>query len=379
MYEDETAINIENRMLDRIDGTVYDKRPGQIIQTALASTAIELAKLYQQLDFLDQQHSPETADREHLEAWCRTFSITPLQATYAIHKAVIVMKEGYECPIGSRFSQEGDLNFTLISKNDIENEYSVQCETAGEAGNTAYGRIIPILNIPGLISATITGLEIPGTDIEGDDSLRERFEAHFQDKSYGWNLATYKQEVSKLQGVGGCKFVRHFLEKDFWVGVYIMDSTHHKASEELIESVQNYLLPILPDYSEPVINNSGEGEVAIGHVPKVMSVEEVPINITLHLDLNSTTKYGEIENAVKEKITAYLDRLNSQWDEQNYLTVRVSGIETAILDIKGVEDIYDTLINGERANLQLGEFEIAVLGDVIKDDNNSYRTVKYVG
>ncbi len=379
MYEDETAINIENRMLDRIDGTVYDKRTGQIIQTTLAATAIELAKLYQELNFIDEQHSPDTADRSHLEAWCRTFSITPLQATYAIHKARIVMAEGFECPIGSRFSQDSDLNFTVISKNDAENEYSVQCETAGEIGNTAYGRIIPILNIPGLISASIIGLEIPGTDIESDESLRERFKANFQDKSYGWNLATYKQEVSKIQGVGGCKFLRHFEEKDWWVGVYIIDTTYRKASEELINLVQETLLPILPDYSEPVINNSGEGEVAIGHVPKVMTVDEIPVNITLHLDLDSTTRYGEIENTIKEKITGYLDSLNKRWDEQEYLTVRVSGIESAILDIKGVEDIYDTLINGERANLQLGSYEIAVLGELTKDDNNSFRTVKNVG
>ena len=370
MYEDETAINIENRMLDRIDGTVYDKRPGQIIQTALAATAIELANLYKQLEFIDEQHSPDTADRSHLEAWCRTFSITPLQATYAVHKAVIEMREGYEVPIGSRFSQEGDLNFTLISKNDKPNEYSVQCETAGEIGNTAYGRIIPIINIPGLLSATITGLEIPGTDVESDESLKERFKANFQDKSYGWNLATYKQEVSKLQGVGGCKFVRHFEEKDFWIGVYIMDSTFKKASEELIGRVQEFLLPILPDYSEPVINNSGEGEVAIGHVPKVMSVTEKQINLNLHLDLSYGTLYEELEATIKQKVTDYLNNLNSRWDENDYLVVRVSGIEAAILDVQGVTDIYDTEINGERANLTLGEFEIAVLGDIQKEVSN---------
>lgn len=376
MFEEETKTNIENRMLDRIDNTKFDTRPGSIIQTNTGSFAVELAKFYEWAKYLDEQISPLTADREHLEGWGKAFSITPLHATYAILKATIIMKEGYECPIGSRFSQE-NLNFTLITK-DGDTEYSLQCEQAGEQGNSAYGRIVPILNIPGLESATITGTAIPGTDLESDESLRERFTENFQDKSYGWNIATYKQEIPKIQGVGGLKLVRYFQQKDWYVGVYIMDSTYQKASEELISLVQETLLPILPDYEEPTIQNSGDGEVAIGHVPIVMSALEETVDIKLHLEFEMGYSYGQLENTIREKIQKYLtEECNKQWSEQEYLIVRTSGIENAILEIPGIIDIYDTEINGQKANLQLDPLEITKLG-TITDGGSTLRTVKTV-
>lgn len=363
MYENETREAIESRSLDRIDPS-YDTRVGSIIQTFVADVAIEMALFYEKLAYTDEQISPETADREHLERWAKTFSINPLPATYAVLKARIFMGEGYECPIGSRFSQD-TLTFVLISKNDEENEYSVQCEQAGEIGNTAYGRIIPLLNIPGLQSAEIVGTEIPGTEVESDESLRERFEDNFRDKSYGWNMATYRQEIAKIQGVGGFKIIRHFEEKDFWVGIYLIDSTYQKASEELIELVQTTLLPILPDHDQPTIENSGDGLVAIGHVPIVMSAEEKEINITLHLDFRDGSSYETLEETIKEKIQDYLtNECNKKWDQESSIIVRVSGIENAVLGVDGVVDIYDTEINGQKSNVELGEFEITKLGTV---------------
>lgn len=377
MFENETAANIELRMLERVDNTKYDTRPGSIIQTPLASVAIELAKIYEQLNFIDQQLSPLTADSEHLDIWGRTFSVNRLSATYAIVSATIEMEEGYECPIGSRFSQE-QLNFTLITK-DGDNQYSLQCEELGEIGNTAFGRIIPIINIPGFLSGTITGYSIPGTDIESDESLRNRFQNNFSDKAYGWNIAMYKQEIAKIQGVGGLKLERYFTEKDWWVGVYIIDSTYQKASEELIELVQNTLLPLLPDYEQPTIENSGDGEVAIGHVPKVMSAEEVDINLKLNVDISSSYSYEQLESTIKEKIQNYLtNECNKKWGDEDRITVRVSGIENAILEIEGVEDIYDTEINGNKANLELQPLQITKLGAVERGESGKSRTVKNV-
>lgn len=362
MYEEETREEIERRTMDRINPK-FDPRVGSIIQTNLASAAIELELLYKALAYIDRQISPDTADREHLERWAGTFSISPLPATYAILKAKIVMKEGYECPIGSRFSQE-DLNFVVITKN-ADQEFSVQCEQAGEIGNTAYGRIVPILNIPGLLSAEITGTEIPGADIEDDESLLDRFVNNFRNLSYGWNMAMYRQEISKIRGVGGFKVVRYFEQKDFWVGVYLIDSTYQKASEELIGLVQTTLHPLVPDLEQPTIENSGDGLVAIGHVVKVMSAEEKLINLTLHMDFSPEYSYERVEETVKEKIQDYLTRqCNEKWDEQDNIVVRISGIENAILDVPGVIDVFETEINGEKNNVELGPYEITKLGTV---------------
>lgn len=377
MYENETREAIERRCMDRIDPK-FDPRPGGVIQTNIASAAIEFALLYQALDFVDAQISPMTADRTHLESWGSTFGVTPLQPTYAILKARIEMQEG-TCPIGTRFMQD-ELTFTVISYNgrnggedddDGFDEYSLQCEQAGEIGNTAYGRIIPVLNVKGLLSAEIIGTEIPGTDLESDSSLKERFLDNFRNKAYGWNMAQYKQEIAKMQGVGGSKIVRYFEQKDFWVGVYIIDSTFQKASPELISSVQENLLPLLPDFEEPTIQNSGDGMVAIGHVPKVMSAEEVEINLTLHLEFETRYSYEILEQPIREAIQNYLTHeCNEKWDDEDNIIVRTSGIETAVLTVDGIIDIYDTEINGDLNNYKLGELQITKLGTIKNEPVN---------
>lgn len=367
MYENETREVIEQRMLDRLDPGI-DPRIGSVNQTHAASLAIELEKLYQELEYCDNQRTPDTANRLHMERWGKAFSVNPLEATYAILKATIEMEGGAECPIGSRFSQ-GDLNFIVIEHEDGSN-YSVQCEEPGEIGNTAYGRIIPIVNIKGLLSATITGTEIPGTDVEGDDSYRERLQRIFSEKAYGWNMAMYIEEISKMQGVGGVKVIRHFEDKDYWVGVYIIDSTYHKASEELVESVQEKLLPLLPDHDQPTIENSGDGLVAIGHIPIVKSAEEVVIDITLHLELQEKT-YGQVEEPIREKIENYLtESCNKRWDDSNGIIIRTSGIETAVLEVEGVINVYDTEINGIKANVELESLQITKLGTITNESSN---------
>jgi len=44
--------------------------------------------------------------------------------------------------------------------------------------------------------------------------------------------------------------------------------------------------------------------------------------------------------------------------------VRISQIESRILAVKGVADIENTSLNGNKGNLTLGEYEIPVMGGV---------------
>lgn len=368
MYESETHEVILQRMLARVDDK-FDKREGNLIYTCLSSVAEDLALIYSDLDYTWEQISPLTADTDMLNQWGKTFSITRLPATYAVLNAQIIMQDGFECPIGTRFNQEstqGGLNFVVIEKSEEEeDEYLVQCEQAGEIGNTAYGRILPIENLPGLLSATIYSTAIHGEDSEDNDSLRERIMAYFSDKAFGGNIADYMQKLSTMQGVGGAKLVRYLDQKDWNIGVYITGSDYQKASEELIEKVQEELLPLLPDFEQPTIENSGDGLAPISHVPKVMSAEEVVINITLNLETSSSTNFEELRDEITTAIQTYLtEQVNKQWAKEEFLYVRISHIENAVLAIEGVQDCYDTEINGETENLRLLPTQITKLGEI---------------
>lgn len=68
------------------------------------------------------------------------------------------------------------------------------------------------------------------------------------------------------------------------------------------------------------------------------------------------TGYGwnNLQTAIDEAVSDYLLTLRKSWAASPCLIVRISQIETRILDIPGIIDIQDTSVNGKEDNLILG-------------------------
>ena len=60
----------------------------------------------------------------------------------------------------------------------------------------------PIEYIPGLQSAVVTELLIPGDDEEETEHFRQRYIDSFSSMAYGGNIAQYKEWVAMQDGVG---------------------------------------------------------------------------------------------------------------------------------------------------------------------------------
>ena len=56
--------------------------------------------------------------------------------------------------------------------------------------------------------------------------------------------------------------------------------------------------------------------------------------------------------------------MKKQWSEQETLTVRISGMNVALLSVQGIVDIGNTKLNGAGSNLSVGPYEIPVFGGV---------------
>lgn len=358
--------NLEQEYLDEMLNNIsedIDKRVGSVSYTILAAVAKLAAELKDMNDYTFNQISPLTADREMLEKKCEAIGITPLPATNAVLKAEIIMnEENGVCPLGSRFNNT-DLNFIVIDYKG-DNIYSLQCEQAGVIGNEAFGRILPIYNIPGFQQGNIIGLEVAGTDVEDDDSLRQRFIDNFTSRAYGGNVQDYLNRLHAIPQVGGVKLYRLFQGNELWVGIFFTNSLFEKPTQEEIEIVQEQVHPILESYAQPIVENSGDGFAPIGHVAFVNSVQTEIINIKLNIDLNSRYEYGEVEEEIQEAVKKYIENENKRWEEEESLVMRVSRIENAILGIDGIEDVYDTEINGVDKNYTLDKNAIAVLGEI---------------
>lgn len=350
MFEDITYEVILQRMLDRVPN-IFDKREGSIIYDALAPAAVELQNMYIELDWILNQSFADTAQREYLVRRCAERGIIPKPAT----KAILQGEFNIDVPIGSRFSLD-DLNYKAIEKIE-DGIFRLECETAGNIGNQQLGRLIPIDYIDGLTSAELTAVLIPGENEENTEDLRKRYFDSFQLQPFGGNISDYKYKVKSLDGVGGVK-VYPVWNGGGTVKLVIIDSEFNEPSPELIDAVQSAI--------DPIQNQGiGIGIAPIGHIVTVEGVTEEIIDVEMTITYQNGWTWEDIEPYAYEVIDDYFYELASDWENQNNLVVRISQIETRILNVGGVLDIANTTINGLTQNFVLGVNSVPIRGEVI--------------
>lgn len=364
MYEHMTYEVILQRMLDRVPNT-FDKREGSVIYDALAPAALELQLAYIELDVYLTETFGDTASRDFLIKRAKERGLTPEPATYAKVKGMFSPTE-LNVPVGTRFSYD-DVNYAVTEKVS-SGVYFLSCETAGTVGNKSAGTLLPIDYVAGLQTAALTEVTVPGEDEEATEVFRARYLASFNSQAYGGNIADYREKVNKIQGVGGVK-VYPVWQGGGTVRIAFMTSEFKPPTPEFVSEVQELIDPI-PHQGE------GLGIAPIGHTVTVEGVTDTQIAIGLHLSFASGT-YDDYRADIEATIDAYFAELNKEWQDtqraeiDSYsntgLVVRISQIESRLLDIEGLEDIQDTTLNGVGENLTLGVDELAVRGEVTNE------------
>lgn len=342
MYEEMTYENIMNRMLARVPDS-FDKREGSVIFDALAPAAFELSVLYTELETTLDQTFADTCSGEYLDKRCAERGIIREMATFTVVQGSFdptdVDVSGY------RFNC-GDYNYKVQDKVS-DGVYTLICETAGSFPNGVTGQMIPIDYINGLESALITEILIPGEDEETDDHLRERYFSSLESQSYGGNIADYKQKTNAIAGVGGVK-VTPIWNGGGTVKLTVIASDFTAPSSTLISKVQEEMTAIAP----------------IGHVVTVDGVLKKVINISTVITYQSGWNWDTSKTYIQKAIDIYFEELAEKWDSSENLIVRISQIETRILDCAGVIDISGTIINEKAENFVLEKNEIPVRGSV---------------
>lgn len=392
MY-DVTHEEILGRMLSRVPDKL-DKREGSVIFDAQSPAALELQRLYVELNTLIAESYADSASREPLIRRCKERGITPYEATKALLKGAFTPTS--IDVTGKRFNI-GAVNYTVLSKIK-DGEYQVQCESPGTGGNQLLGVMIPIEYIEGLETAELTELLVPGEDEEDTEALRKRYFRSFSKKAFGGNVQDYLEKTNAIPGVGSTKvtgvwggdirpaeLIPSAGAKSWYEGVIgsmsgesakwlksvyaaasekklttsgtvlltILNSDYNAASDTLIQKVQNAIDP-------PKDAGEGYGLAPIGHVVSVKSAVEVAVAVTTNITFDTGYGWSNLQNAINEAVKGYLLELRKTWAESTHIVVRISQIETRILGVKGVVDVGGTKINGVEDNLALGSYEVPV-------------------
>lgn len=353
MYENITYDLLLQRSLARVPDT-FDKREGSIIYTGVAPTLIEIQNMYIALDTNLNESFADTQSRSYLVRRASERGVIPDEATAAILKGIF----NKAVNIGTRFSLD-TLNYVVTELiNDTDHSYKLKCETVGTIGNSNFGTLLPIEYIPGLTSAQLTELLIPGEDEESTEDLRKDYFASYDSKAFGGNRADYKKLFKDdVSGVGGIKIYRAW-NGGGTVKIVIIDSNFSKPTQTLIDTVQEQIDPL---------NNQGEGIgfAPIGHKVTIFGVGEDTLNITALITYQSGWSFEACKPYIEDIIDDYFLELAKTWADNDNLIVRISQIETRLLNVQGIVDIADTTINGKAQNFIVAADNIPIRGNIV--------------
>ena len=345
MNEIPTYEEILQRCLDRVPNTL-DKRQGSVIYDALAPCCVELAQMYIKLAGAFDLVFIDTAVGEYLDKLVEQNGLSRKSATKAIRKGEF----NIAVPVGSRFS-DGENTYIVVENIVGGTDSKLECEQPGSVGNSYYGSLTPITYLTGLTKAELTDLIEPGTDIETDEDLRDRYMESVTAPEFGGNVSDYQNKVKALEGVGGCKVI------PIWNGggtvkLIITNANGEVPGQALINAVQAAV--------DPTGAQDGIGIAPIGHIVTVVGATAKNISISGNFTLETGIEVSEIQAAVNEVVDNYFDFLSKEWDQEENLIVRISQVETRLLGVSGVLDVSGVNLNNSTSNLTLLTAEIPV-------------------
>jgi len=349
-------INFEailERLLEeaRKDFPELDTREGSLIYSALAPAAIELSRVHEALHFALEMSFGDTAAREFLIRRAAEHGIHLIPATPAQIEAEVEPRE-LKLPPGRRF-RAGNAVYEVTGVS-AEGYPLLTAETIGTVGNQSGGRLIPIDFIEGLRSANIRALILPGRDEESTESLRQRYIESRRIQAFGGNITAYREKVRALPGIGGVQvFPVHDGPGTVKIGILAAD--FNPPSDTLVQSVQEVLDP-------KDLTGEGRAWAPIGHQVTVVGAVSRPILVETKLTLERSIDLEAISRKALEAVEAYFHELRAAWGTNHGRTVRLSQIDTRLLDIEGVLDITDTSLDGGNRNLSLADMQVPTLG-----------------
>lgn len=355
---------LRKQMLSQVPDT-FDKRDSAPLPTAISPAAYVLAGFYLTLNQVQQQAFVQTASGQSLDYLGVLAGLTRYPASPAVRLGVF----NTAVPMGARFSTvngENSINFSVTAAESEANQYQLTAESPGTVGNEYTGPILPITNVPGLTSAQITDILVPGDEEETDDAFRQRIISALNNRPFGGNIADYQQNIMAIDGVGAVQ-VYPTWNGGGTVKCSILGADYVPASPELVQNVQTAI--------DPPTSGLGLGLAPIGAQVTITAPSEVTVNISATVELAAGYELEQVQPLVESALETYLLSVRRSWGNQLGTTtveyaanVYLSRVLAAVVGTTGVVNATNVQLNGGTSDLTLTETgdtqQVPVLGTV---------------
>lgn len=237
----------------------------------------------------------------------------------------------------------------------------VEAVTTGVETNAAAGEVTVQLSSIGADSIANANPIQGGTNVETDESLRERLLARFEGKGPG-NKHDYEVwSLSYGEGIGRVVVVPLW-NGDNTVLVIALTEDGDPVSEATVEGLQAFLDPVA---------KQGEGQAPVGHDVTVTTAESIPVAVVAKVEFADgyTLDGAGGTVAMRDEITAAVrEYIESAEPGSEVVRQKVIG---RVASFAGVHDVDGGLtLNGETDNIALGSnpAQVAELGEVTLEE-----------
>lgn len=351
-----TINEIHNNMLLNMPND-YNKSEGYPIYDLSRGFAFALKDLADEIEKVKEKQSVRNLTGNELaQVVEERTGLTRKTAVKATGRIKIVSGQGTVLKT-DLFGTESGLYFQSLEAKDVtEGDYVlVQCTTGGSVGNVGVGMIT-------VVPKTITGIAqilndeptTGGYDVETDTSLLERYFDRLRNPVNGVNQNQYVVWAESVAGVGGARCIPIWNGKNT-VKVILIGSDYKPASENVVNLVQEYI--------DPNKNGDGAGVATIGAVVTCVSAQTVILNVTIK-GLVTTGNETEIKKEIEDNIDRYIR--TSAFNTDYVSIAKIAGI---VIDVDGVKDYSEILINDAHKSVTIPNDSCAVLGGVTYETN----------
>lgn len=293
---------------------------------------------------------PEWSAAEYLDAHASSRGLHR-KAAVAAHGnlSVTAGSTAITIPIGAKFSTAGtqgvaatEYQATAVVAISASGTATVpvECTMTGTAGNTPAGTVILVSDGRRGITAVTNSAPITGgLNTESDAELIVRILEYDRSRgtSFVGNVADYKRWAQEASDdVGTVSILDDTISPAGTVTMYIMDRAGNPATQELRNTVYNYIM--CP--TDAVARLAPVNATLVVGTPTT-----VPIYISATVELSGAATIATVSAELLTSVSAYLT------EAMEDLEVRISRIGAILSGISGVEDYEDLKIGTSAATL----------------------------
>lgn len=339
---------VHEELLSEIDDG-YDKYPGGFTYDITKPTAVKIAGIEAKSSEVINKIDIKNLTGDELEEYIfQRTGLKRIAATHAIGPVKIVTTGATVINIGDLVAAD-DVFYTAEETLNIfqAGTYSlnVKCQLEGVVGNVPVGAInsFPV-TLSNVMSVMNEVAFTNGYEKETEESLISRYYAKLQRPGKAGNPFHYEEWATSRPGVGRVK-VDPLWNGPLTVKITILNADNQLASQELIDDVYEYIMREKP----------------FGARPTVVTGQHLTIAISADFILKQGYSWAIVKPLLETHLNRYLRGITFDADIQ-YISYARIGRE--LLEVEGIVDYSNLLINGAETNIQLGYDDVPIIGEI---------------